>query len=61
MGFNIHKSFLINLAAFFCMIPYAAPFPLETDIQYPVIILCGLVILFDLYKNLFLSFDYQKA
>ena len=51
MDFNINKIFLINLAAFFCMVPYFSPFPLETDIQYPVIILCGLVILFDLYKN----------
>ena len=51
MGFNIQKSFLINLAALFCMIPYVAPFPVETDIQYPVIILCGLIFLIDIYKN----------
>ena len=33
------------------MIPFFAPFPLETDIQYPVIILCGLIMFLDLHKN----------
>ena len=51
MDLNIHKSLLINLAALFCMIPYFAPFPTESDVQYPVIILCGLIFLLDLFKN----------
>ena len=51
MVLNLHKSFLINLAAFFCMIPYVAPFPVETDIQYPVIVFCGLIFLIDVFKK----------
>ena len=51
MGFNIHKSFLINLVALFCMIPYVAPFPVEADIQYPVIVFCGLIFLIDVFKK----------
>ena len=31
---NINKSFLINLVAFLSTIPYVAPIPISTDIQY---------------------------
>ena len=51
MSLNIHKSFLINLAALFCMIPYVAPLPLDTDVQYPVVAVCALIFLLDVYKK----------
>jgi len=50
------KFFLINLGAFFSMVPYAAPFPVVSDVQYPVIITSMLVILIDLInKKIYLN------
>jgi len=37
--------YLVNFAAFFCTIPFVAPFPIGSDVQYPVFILCFLVII----------------
>ncbi len=46
----VNKQLLVNLASFFAVIPYVSIFPYPTDVQYPVIIACLLVILFDV-KN----------
>ena len=51
MDFKINNILFVNLAALFSMIPYFAPFPIESDIQYPVILICGLIFLFDLIRN----------
>jgi hypothetical protein len=47
----VNKIFLVNLGAFFCMVPYISIYPTHTDIQYPIIIICCLVMLFDIYKR----------
>jgi hypothetical protein len=44
---TIKKSFLINITAFFSTIPFAAPIPISSDVQYPVFLLAGLIFIWD--------------
>ena len=41
--------YLVNIGAFFCTLPFVAPFPLGSDVQYPIFILCSLVIFNDFF------------
>ncbi|SVE16492.1 uncharacterized protein METZ01_LOCUS469346, partial [marine metagenome] len=50
---NINKSFLINLVAFLSTIPYVAPIPISTDIQYPIFIVCLIILLIDILTKRF--------
>ncbi len=47
----LKKILLINLVVLFSTIPYVAVFPLSSDIQYPVFLLCFLIIIWDLFEN----------
>ena len=47
----LKKVLLINLVVLFSTIPYVAIFPLSSDIQYPVFLLCFLIIIWDLFEN----------
>jgi hypothetical protein len=56
----LKKKYLINMGAFLSMIPYVSIFPSHTDIQYPIIIICGLIILYDFTnKGVFLNYFEQ--
>ena len=44
---TIKKSFLINITAFFSTIPFAAPIPIPSDVQYPVFLLAGMIFIWD--------------
>lgn len=44
---------LVNWACFFCLLPFVAPMPIGSDVQYPVFILCAVIILLDVYRGTF--------
>ena len=51
-----YRVILLNLGLFFCCFPYFAPFPLNNDIQYPIFLVCLLIIVDDiLSKKFYLS------
>ena len=40
-------SHLVNLTAVFCLLPFIAPLPISTDVQYPVFFLCAFIFMLD--------------
>jgi len=40
---------LVNIGAFFCTLPFVAPFPIGSDVQYPIFLICSLVIFNDFF------------
>lgn len=50
------KLFLINFSLFLSTIPFVAPIPISSDMQYPIFVICAAIILIDfISKNFFLS------
>ena len=50
------KVFLINFSIFLSTIPFVAPFPIGSDIQYPIFVICAAIIFIDIIsKNFILS------
>ena len=41
--------YLVNIGAFFCTMPFVAPIPIGSDVQYPIFLLCFLVIFHDFF------------
>ena len=41
--------YLVNIGAFFCTLPFVAPIPIGSDVQYPIFLLCSLVIFHDFF------------
>ena len=41
--------YLVNIGAFFGTLPFVAPFPIGSDVQYPIFLICSLVIFNDLF------------
>tara|TARA_B100000959_G_scaffold285964_1_gene362633 strand:- start:1483 stop:2745 length:1263 start_codon:yes stop_codon:yes gene_type:complete len=44
-------SLLVNLAAVFCLLPFVAPLPISTDVQYPVFFICAFIFMIDLISG----------
>ena len=42
---------LVNLAAVFCLLPFIAPIPISTDVQYPVFLICAFIFMIDLFSG----------
>ena len=42
------KYYLVNLGAFFGTLPFIAPVPINSDIQYPIFLMCAMVFFLDL-------------
>ncbi|MBT4959419.1 MAG: hypothetical protein HON33_05555, partial [Flavobacteriaceae bacterium] len=53
------KFFLLNLVAFLSTIPFLAPIPIATDIQYPIFIICAVIVFLDFIskKIILLKFE----
>jgi len=44
-------SHLVNLTAVFCLLPFIAPLPISTDVQYPVFFLCAFIFMLDVFSG----------
>ena len=42
---------LVNLAVVFCLLPFVAPIPISTDVQYPVFFICASIFIIDLFRG----------
>jgi hypothetical protein len=43
--------YLVNIGAFFCTLPFFAPIPIGSDVQYPIFLLCTIVIFLDIFSK----------
>jgi len=51
MPVGVIYSCLVNFAIFCALLPFVAPFPLKSDVQYPVFFVCTIIIIIDLYRR----------
>ena len=50
------KIFLINFSIFLSTVPFLAPFPIASDMQYPIFVICAAIMIIDIIsKNFILS------
>ena len=50
---KVIKVILINLTLFLATIPFLAPIPINSDIQYPIFLVCGAIIFIDVLSKKF--------
>lgn len=48
---NVLRYYLVNIGAFLSTLPFVAPFPISSDVQYPIFLVSMLVIAIDLLKS----------
>jgi hypothetical protein len=48
---RVRNYYLINLAVFLSLIPFVSPIPIDSDIQYPIFVICGLIVVRDTLDN----------
>jgi len=51
---KVIKVVLINLTIFLATIPFLAPIPINSDLQYPIYLVCGAIIFIDILSKKFI-------
>ena len=51
INLNALRYYLINLGVFLSTLPFVAPFPVSSDVQYPIFLVSIFIITIDLLKN----------